>query len=57
MLGLSKEQLKQYENDGFLVIPDFWTHEQVTQLKAASDALLQNYEPPSQGGSVFSTDE
>jgi hypothetical protein len=57
MLGLSKEQLEQYENDGFLVIPDFWTHEQVAQLKAASDALLKNYEPPSQGGSVFSTDE
>jgi len=55
-LGLSKEEVDFYNTNGYVVLPKFWSIAKVQILKAASDKLLSEYEPPI-SASVFSTDE
>ncbi|KAI9285636.1 hypothetical protein BC943DRAFT_322691 [Umbelopsis sp. AD052] len=42
-LGLTKEQLEKFDNDGYLIIPDFFTKDQAQKLKSRADDLLQNF--------------
>lgn len=55
--GLSIEQLSAWHRDGFLVIPDWWDSEQVDLLNTVSRRLLSEFNPPTDGVSVFSTEE
>lgn len=60
--GLTAEQVTQYERDGFLVIPDFWSAETVKELKAEAEALLHVFAEGEGKGeaasrSIFTTDE
>jgi len=50
---LTKDQINQYHRDGFLVIPDFSTPDEVKRLKNAGAALVTDFDPKSI--SVFST--
>ncbi|CAO3634948.1 unnamed protein product [Cunninghamella echinulata] len=40
---LTEEQLKQFDNDGFLVIPNYFTIEQADKLKQRADELLNEF--------------
>ena len=51
---LTPEQVQRYEDDGFLVVPDFTPLEQVRALQARGVELVEGYEP-SGHDATFST--
>ncbi|GAX77540.1 hypothetical protein CEUSTIGMA_g4984.t1 [Chlamydomonas eustigma] len=51
---LSKEQINQFNRDGFLVLPDFATSEEVSTLRKRANELVQGFDPES-SSSIFST--
>jgi len=53
---LTKEQISQFDRDGFLVIEDFVTEEARNRLKARAIELVEQWEP-GEHRSVFTTDE
>jgi phytanoyl-CoA hydroxylase len=53
---LTKEQISQFDRDGFLVIEDFVTDEARHHLKARAIELVEQWEP-GEHRSVFTTDE
>ena len=55
---LAAERLRDWERDGFLVLPDFVPREHCEALKAHVEALLAGIDPERDGGlTVFSTTE
>lgn len=54
--ALTEAQVAQFHRDGFLVLPDWWDRETVERLVAATDALVDAFEPPAEL-SVFTTVE
>jgi phytanoyl-CoA hydroxylase len=55
-MKLTKEQLDFYEENGFLVLPDFVSRESCTQLKQRADELVSEFDPD-EIISIFSTRE
>src|SRR6185503_18382080 len=53
---MRSEQLTQYDRDGFLVLPEFVSHEACNALHARADELVQKFDPAGVV-SVFSTHE
>jgi len=53
---LTKEQISQFDRDGFLVIEDFVTEDARNRLKARAIELVEKWEP-GEHRSVFTTDE
>jgi len=53
---MMREQLAQYDRDGFLVLPEFVSHEACNALHARADELVQKFDPAGVV-SVFSTHE
>lgn len=51
---LSEEQKKKYEENGFLVVPEFNTVEEVAVLRQAGQSMVDRFDPSSMT-SVFST--
>jgi len=51
---LSKHQIDQFNSDGFLVLPEFATLEEVTALRRRACELVQGFNPES-SSSIFST--
>jgi phytanoyl-CoA hydroxylase len=56
MMGLSSQQLASYEDDGFLVIEDFASHEECERLKMRAEELVRDFDPQ-RVISIFSTRE
>ena len=55
-MTLASEQSTRYEQDGFLVLPDFVDHSTCDQLRKRADELVRDFDP--QGViSIFSTQE
>ncbi|KAH8551322.1 phytanoyl-CoA dioxygenase [Umbelopsis sp. PMI_123] len=54
-LGLTKEQLEKFDNDGYLIIPDFFTQDQAKKLKSRADELLQDFSLEGHPMTRFST--
>ncbi|KAI8071689.1 hypothetical protein BC940DRAFT_293441 [Gongronella butleri] len=54
---LTDDQLAQFDRDGFLAIPDFFTQEKAEQLKARADELLQQFDLEGHPMTQFSTGE
>ncbi|KAI9031593.1 hypothetical protein CLU79DRAFT_729268 [Phycomyces nitens] len=52
---LTKEQLDNFERDGFLVIPDFFSSSQASLLKAQADHLLNQFSLDGHPMTRFST--
>lgn len=57
MLGLSKEQLAQFDKEGMLCIPDFLTSEESERLKESAHLLLKNFDVESHPRTQFKTGE
>ncbi len=56
MLGMNSEELQLFEQDGFLVLPDFVSHAACDRLKARAEELVREFDP-SGIVSIFSTRE
>ena len=56
MLGLSDTQKRSFDQDGVLVLPDFFTPEECDSLRDRMADIVNAYEP-SEGDTVFSTTE
>ena len=54
---LSADQLKQFEDDGFLVLPGFLSDEEIASLESARARLVQQMDPAEHQVSVFSCHE
>ena len=54
---LSADQLKQFDEDGFLVLPGFLSDEEVASLESARARLVQQMDPAEHQVSVFSCHE
>ena len=53
---LNSEQREAWDRDGFIVLPDFVSKQQCTDLKAHVEGLLADIDPDNEGAiSVFST--
>ncbi|SAM05600.1 hypothetical protein [Absidia glauca] len=52
---LTEEQLQQFDRDGFLVIPDYFTLEQAGTLKQRADKLLEEFSLEGHPMTQFST--
>ncbi|KAJ1336398.1 hypothetical protein BSLG_007182 [Batrachochytrium salamandrivorans] len=55
--GLSQEQLLQFDKDGFLVIPDFFTAADAGELRLAATQLLDSLDMSSHPKTKFTTGE
>jgi phytanoyl-CoA hydroxylase len=53
---LSQEQIKYYDQNGFLCIPDFWDVSVVTSLRCTVQKLLKR-EELGQSQSIFTTND
>ena len=53
---LSDEQVDRFHRDGFLAVPGFVGPESLTELKAAAERIVDEFEPPKRLN-VFTTDE
>ncbi|KAJ2959870.1 hypothetical protein NQZ79_g4689 [Umbelopsis isabellina] len=53
--GLTQNQLEQFDRDGFLIIPNFFTEEQAQKLKSKADDLLDNFSLEDHPMTRFST--
>ncbi|EGG20256.1 hypothetical protein DFA_07379 [Cavenderia fasciculata] len=56
-MKLTKEQLKQYKEDGFLIIPDFVPHNEIDQIVTEMKRLVDNVDLPDTIQSIFTTNE
>jgi phytanoyl-CoA hydroxylase len=54
-MSLSRDQRAAYERDGFLVLPDFVSHEACDELRRRADELVRGFDPSVI--SIFSTHE
>lgn len=54
---LNDEQSKQYERDGFLVLPNWFDEATVQELSQAADELLSNVGPMAQGNPRIQVDQ
>ncbi|ORZ11861.1 hypothetical protein BCR42DRAFT_420772 [Absidia repens] len=52
---LTEEQLKQFDRDGFLVIPDYFSLDQAGKLKERADTLLEEFSLEGHPMTQFST--
>lgn len=52
---LSQEQTEQFHKDGYLVLPDFATSEQMDALRTQAELLIEGFDME-QHRSIFSTD-
>lgn len=52
---LTKDQIDSFNEDGFLVIPNFSTLEEVTLLRNTGLELVSSFDPSSRIKSIFST--
>lgn len=53
MAGLNPEQVAQYERDGFLVIPNFTSKDEVDAMRKSAEEIVEAFQPSS--FTVFST--
>ena len=53
--SLTPEQAKRFQDDGFLVLPDYASATQVRAMLARADQLLDAFDPATVPRSVFST--
>ena len=42
---ISERQLNDYDDQGFLVLPDFASEEECDELRARAGALVQQFDP------------
>ncbi|RUS20871.1 hypothetical protein BC937DRAFT_94165, partial [Endogone sp. FLAS-F59071] len=54
---LSEEQLRKFEDDGYLVVPNFFSHEQAEELKVQAAKLLEEFSLEGHPMTKFSTGE
>ncbi|KAG1669487.1 hypothetical protein FOA52_015654 [Chlamydomonas sp. UWO 241] len=54
-LGLSEEQIQQFTEDGYLVIPGFASAEEVAALRKRAGELVESFDPDTHRRAVFST--
>jgi len=54
MAALSREQIDHFHNEGYLILEDFLTDEEVSSLRNACHALIDNFQPD-QHRCVFTT--
>lgn len=55
MLGLSKDQIETFNNEGMLCIPDFLSEKQIKMLMDRSHDLLSHFDPASHPKTQFKT--
>lgn len=53
---LTREQLTQYEADGYTVVPDHLTPEQISAMKVRANAIIDEWDEDSPGH-FFSTND
>ena len=53
--GLSPEQVVQFQSDGFLVLEDFASSDEVKAMLTRADELVESFDPSTVPNSVFST--
>ncbi|RKP15200.1 phytanoyl-CoA dioxygenase family protein [Piptocephalis cylindrospora] len=52
-VSLTTEQLEKFHRDGYLVIPEFLTEEDVSKLRRRADELVEAFDPSSHPISLF----
>lgn len=54
---ISSESLSNFERDGFLILPSFWSKDTIDKVRNSADSLLSSYDPSKVPRSIFTTDE
>jgi phytanoyl-CoA hydroxylase len=57
MTFLTEEQIKFYDENGYLVIEKFWSKDQCIEMKEAMNVILAEFDYEKQRAAVFSTSE
>ena len=54
-LGLTDDQVEFFNENGYLVVPDFWTRDTCANLITRANEIVHDFEPATV--SIFSTNE